>query len=182
LAVLDQSIPVLGSASAALVARRLGYLRVTTLNPGEIFTLGHLTIEAVPGAPIGPTTLENGYILRDRQTGLSLFYEPHGFHAPTLRTAAPINVVITPVLDLTLPLVGPIIRGQKSALERVEWLQPQLLLPTAAASQTLYSGFLASLLKTLGTAANLQQNLQSRGYATQVLSPRVGEPITFPGP
>lgn len=180
LAALDRSIPVLGSPGAALVAQRLGYSDVTPLDHGEIFTLGQITIEAIAGAPIGPTTLENGYILRDRPTGISLFYEPHGFHSPTLKAMGPIDVVITPVLDLTLPLVGPIIRGQKSALERVEWLQPQVLLPTAAASQTLYSGFLASLLKTLGTAAELQQYLHNRGYLTQVLSPTVGEPIAFP--
>ncbi|MBU6228398.1 MAG: MBL fold metallo-hydrolase [Cyanobacteria bacterium REEB459] len=181
LATLDRGIPVLGSASAAGVARRLGYRRVTPLRPGESATLGQITIKAVAGAPIGPTSQENGYILRDRQTGLSLFYEPHGFHGSSLRTAGPIEVVITPVVDLTLPLVGPIIRGRNSALERVEWLQPQLLLPTAAAGQTLYSGFLANLLTNQGTVTELQHQLQRRGHATQVLSPVVGQPIAFPG-
>jgi len=31
--------------------------------------------------------------------------------------------VLTPLLDLALPLVGPIIKGRKSALEVAKWLQ-----------------------------------------------------------
>jgi L-ascorbate metabolism protein UlaG (beta-lactamase superfamily) len=151
LKALDKSIPVVGSASAAKVAQSLGFTQVTALAHGERFTLADsVTIQAVPGSPIGPTTVENGYILRDAATGHSLFYEPHGFHAPSLKDEGPIDVVITPVLDLALPLVGPIIRGQKGALELTEWLQPQVILPTADAGEVQYSGFLISLLKAIG--------------------------------
>jgi len=180
LAQLDRAIPVVGSPAAARVAQRLGYHQVTALGHGQVFELGDwLRLEAVPGAPLGPLTVENGYVISDRQTGLRLFYEPHGFHAPSLQAQDPMDVVITPVVDLTLPLVGPIIRGQTSALERVAWLQPQVLLPTAAAAETEYSGTLATLLQSRGSAASLQQTLEQQGLTTQVISPEVGKRVTL---
>jgi L-ascorbate metabolism protein UlaG (beta-lactamase superfamily) len=186
LKALDKSIPVVGSASAAKVAKDLGYRQVISLNHGESFTLNDaVAIKAVPGSPIGPTTVENGYVLRALSTGHSLFYEPHGFHPPSLKDEAPVDVVITPVLDLALPLLGPIIRGQKGALELVEWLQPQVVLPTADAAEVYYSGLLLSLLRAVGSADALQAALQAQGYATRVVSPQVGQSLTLdlnPGP
>ncbi len=180
LAQLDHTIPVVGSPAAARVAQRLGYRQVTALGHGQVFELGDwLRLEAVPGAPLGPLTVENGYVISDRQSGLRFFYEPHGFHAPSLQAQDPMDVVITPVVDLALPLVGPIIRGQASALERVEWLQPQLVLPTAAAGETQYTGLLTSLLQSRGSAASLQHTLQDRGLTSEVISPAVGKRLSL---
>jgi L-ascorbate metabolism protein UlaG (beta-lactamase superfamily) len=178
LTVLDRSIPVVGSPNAAKVVTDLGYQTVTPLHHGETFTLAEgLTIKAVPGSPIGPTLVENGYVIRDLQAGTSLFYEPHGFHRDSLKEEAPVDVVITPVLDLALPLLGPIIRGQKGALELVEWLHPQVVLPTADAGEVEYSGLLAALLKAIGGPQALQTMLADKGYSTRVLEPKVGEPL-----
>jgi L-ascorbate metabolism protein UlaG (beta-lactamase superfamily) len=178
LEVLDHGIPVVGSPNAAKVVTDLGYQHVTSLDHGETFTLDDLvTIKAVPGSPIGPTLVENGYVIRDLQAGTSLFYEPHGFHKASLKEEGPVDVVITPVLDLALPLLGPIIRGQKGALELVEWLNPQVVLPTADAGEVQYSGVLISLLKAIGGPKALQANLAEKGYSTRVLEPKVGEPL-----
>jgi L-ascorbate metabolism protein UlaG (beta-lactamase superfamily) len=180
LAALDRSIPVVGSPSAARVALGLGYTQVTALAHGETFTLnGRMIVKAIPGAPVGPTAVENGYVLRDPATGLSLFYEPHGFHRPELKQEGPVDVVITPVLDLVLPLLGPIIRGQQGALERVEWLQPQVVLPTADAGEVIYSGLLINWLRTLGSPQALQGAIAQRGWSTRVLSPTVGERLSL---
>jgi L-ascorbate metabolism protein UlaG (beta-lactamase superfamily) len=175
---LDRSIPVVGSPNAAKVAQTLGYSQVTSLNHGEIFALGDaLSIKAVPGSPIGPTLLENGYILRDLKGGASVFYEPHGFHKPSLQDEGPVDVVITPVLDLALPLVGPVIRGQKGAMELVSWLNPQVVLPTADAGEVRYSGLLISLLKAIGGAKAMQNAIDKAGYSARVLQPKVGKPL-----
>ncbi|MBD0269825.1 MAG: MBL fold metallo-hydrolase [Cyanobacteria bacterium Co-bin8] len=178
---LDKSIPVVGSASAAKVARALGYTEVTALAPGETFVLKDLVeIKAVPGSPMGPTVLENGYVLRDRISGHSLFYEPHGYNQPALQAEAPVDVVITPVLDLALPLIGPVIRGQKSALDLAERLQPQIILPTADAGEVQYQGLLLSLLKVIGSATAMQAELDQRGLKTQVLQLLVGSRTELP--
>ncbi|HSM84349.1 MAG TPA: MBL fold metallo-hydrolase, partial [Nodosilinea sp.] len=158
----------------------LGYHQVTALGHGETFTLNQrVTIKALPGAPLGPTRVENGYLLRDVESGASLFYEPHGFHRPELKQEAPVDVVITPVLDLALPLVGPIIRGQQGALELVDWLRPQVVLPTADAGEVTYSGWLINWLKTSGGPQDLQAALQAKGLATRVLTPVVGEAVAL---
>ncbi|NMF85978.1 MBL fold metallo-hydrolase [Nodosilinea sp. P-1105] len=178
LSVLDRQIPVAGSPNAAKVARELGYEQVTTLHHGEVFTLDRvLTIKAVPGAPLGPTLTENGYVVRDLVSQVALFYEPHGYHRSDLADEGPIDVVITPMADLALPLVGAIIRGRKGAPERVDWLDPQVVLPTANAGEVMYSGVLNTLLKTDGGPAALAQRLQAQGRSTQVITPIVGQPV-----
>ena len=178
LEVLDRSIPVVGSANAAKVVEGLGYDQVTVLGHGERFTLNQrVTVKAVSGAPIGPILVENGYILRDEESGASLFYEPHGFHRAELKQEGPIDVVITPVLDLVLPLVGPVIRGQTGALELVDWLHPQVVLPTADAGEVTYSGVLVNWLRSIGTPQSLQQAIDAKGLSTQVLIPTVAQPI-----
>jgi L-ascorbate metabolism protein UlaG (beta-lactamase superfamily) len=177
---LDRSIPVVASPSAARVAEQLGYTQVTALAHGETVEInGQVSIKAVPGAPLGPTTVENGYILRETKTGLSLFYEPHGFHRPELRQEGPIDVVITPVLDLVLPLIGPVLRGQRGALERVEWLQPQVVLPTADAGEISYSGVVVNWLRAVGSPQVLQAEIDRRGWPTRVLAPAVGERVNL---
>lgn len=181
LEALDKSIPVVGSENAAQVAEKLGFHQVTALSHGERHVFADsIEVQAVPGAPIGPTVLENGYILREQATGLSLFYEPHGFHAESLKQAGPVDVVITPVLDIMLPLVGPVLRGQQGAMELVEWLQPQVVLPTAGAGEVEYQGLLVSILKTAGGPQQLQGELQAKGISTRVLEPQVGVTLELP--
>jgi L-ascorbate metabolism protein UlaG (beta-lactamase superfamily) len=180
LKALDKSIPVVGSPKAAEVATALGFTQVTALDHGKSLRQGDVTIQAVPGAPVGPTTLENGYVLTDHGSGSNLFYEPHGFHQDTLKALAPVDVVITPMLNLSLPLVGPIIRGGKSAQELANWLQPQVMLPTANAGEAEYHGLLVSLLKAEGGVESVRAALAASGQATQVMDPTVGDRLQIP--
>lgn len=178
LEALDRTIPVVASPSAAKVVDQLEYAHITALSPGETFTLGDsLEIKAVPGAPIGPRAIENGYILKSLSEGLSLYYEPHGFPDASLQQVGSIDVVITPVIDLTLPLVGPIIRGRKGATELATWLTPQVILPTAMEGDATYTGVLASLIKPVGSLDELRDTLAKQNLSTQVLEPKPGDRI-----
>lgn len=173
---LDHSIPVVGSPNAAKVVKELSYTQVTSLAHGEKFTLdGSVEIKAVPGSPIGPTLLENGYILTELETGFTIYYEPHGYHSPSLKETAPIDVVITPLFDLTLPLVGPFIRGQQKALEVAQWLQPQVMLPTAAGGDVEFEGLLVNFLKAEGSMTEFRSLLENNNLATRVIEPSAGE-------
>ncbi|MFM6277371.1 MAG: MBL fold metallo-hydrolase, partial [Dolichospermum sp.] len=63
---LDKNIPVVASPNAAKVVEKLGYQQIISLEHGESFILNqHIEIKAVPGSPIGPTLLENGYLLKN---------------------------------------------------------------------------------------------------------------------
>jgi len=174
LRALDKSIPVIGSAPAAAVARSLGFEQVTALEPGQQLARGDLEIHALAGAPVGPQR-ENAYVLRDRASSHSLYYEPHGFPSEAVRDFAPIDVVINPVVDLELPLAGAIINGRDSALQLAQWVQPQVILPTAAGGDIDYSGLLVSLLKAKGSVTELQARLER----TRAIEPPVGSAIAL---
>jgi L-ascorbate metabolism protein UlaG (beta-lactamase superfamily) len=175
LKILDRTIPVVASPNAAKVASELGYTQIVTLPPGTRYTLDSaVEIEAVPGSPIGPLTIENGYILTELATGQTLYYEPHGYHSPDLKTKSPIDVILTPIIDLKLPLLGPVIKGQQSAVEVCELLQPQVIIPTAAGGDIEFTGLLMSLLRAEGSAESLQALLQAKSLDTKVITPEPG--------
>jgi L-ascorbate metabolism protein UlaG (beta-lactamase superfamily) len=178
---LNRNIPVVGSPSAAKVAQELGYQQVKALTHKETFNLNNsVEIKAVPGSPIGPTTLENGYLLKDLESSFTLYYEPHGSHSPTLKEDAPIDVVIAPIIDLALPLIGSIIKGTKSAFELVQMVKPQVILPTAAGGDIEFDGLLLKLLKAVGTTEEFQAKLAENNLPTKVLEPKPGDRIELP--
>jgi len=176
---LDRTIPVVGSASAAQVAQRLGYKTVTALAPGQTYRLAEqLEIQAVPGAPVG-LQRENGYLLRNLNSGLRLYYEPHGFQDPALGNQGTVEVVIAPVVDLVLPVAGPIIRGRASALSLAQQLRPQVWLPTAAGGEITYHGLLNGLLQTLGTVEQFRTQLSQHHLTTRVIEPHPGQRLNL---
>jgi L-ascorbate metabolism protein UlaG (beta-lactamase superfamily) len=168
---LDRAIPVVASPSAAKVVESMGYIQVTAIAHGEIFTLAELQIRAFPGSPVGPTLVENGYLLTDLEQNTKLYYEPHGYHSPTLKDVAPVDVVITPIIDLKIPLLGSVIKGSASAVQAVEWLRPQVILPTAAGGDITFEGLLLSVLKAEGGADEVRSLLAQKQLSTQVLEP-----------
>lgn len=173
---LDRQIPVIGSPSAAKLASELGYTEVTALAHGEVFSIPQLLeIRAVVGSPVGPTTFENGYILRDLGAGTSIYYEPHGYHTQSIQEFAPVDVVITPTIDLKLPLVGTVIKGQQGAVQIAQWLKPQIILPTAAGGDLSYSGFLLKFLKAEGSVETLRSLFTANQITTQIIEPKPWE-------
>ncbi|NCJ05575.1 MBL fold metallo-hydrolase [Synechococcales cyanobacterium C] len=179
---LDHQIPVIGSANAAKVVQDLGYIQVTALAHGERTQLANLEILALPGAPIGPFLVENGYLLKDLEQGTTLYYEPHGYHAAALQDLGSVDVVITPLTSLSLPLVGAFIRGGEVALQPVEWLKPQVILSTTtgAGSDVEFSGFLNPFITEADGPEVFQGLLADRNLSTQVLTPKPGQRVAVP--
>ena len=173
---LDHQIPVVGSPSASKLVTQLGYTQVTALAHGEVFSIPNLLeIRAVLGSLIGPNTYENGYILKDLVEGTSIYYEPHGSHAAAIQEFAPVDVVITPTIDLKLPVIGAFIKGQQAAVQVAQWLQPQVIVPTAAGGDLTFSGVLLKILKAEGTADSLRSQFAANNISTQVLEPKPWE-------
>lgn len=178
---LDRDIPVVASVNAAKIVQELNYTQITPLAHGESFSLGNqLEIKAIPGSPIGPFLVENAYILRDLETGTSLYYEPHGSHSPTLKNEGPIDVAIAPIVDLSLPLVGSIIKGKESALELAKMLQPQVMLPTAAGGDVIFEGLLMSLIREQGTIEDFRSLLAKHQISTRAIDPKPGDRFEVP--
>ena len=146
LALLPKDLPVVASRTAAAKARQLGFARVSALLPGEGFRLGDLEITATAGAPV--PQVENGYLLR--HPGGSLYLEPHGFLAADL-PAQDLDAVITPVMDLGLPLTGALVRGRKVLPQLLERFQPGTVLASSTGGDVRFSGVLAGLLRSEGS-------------------------------
>ncbi|MEA5571095.1 MBL fold metallo-hydrolase [Calothrix sp. UHCC 0171] len=181
LAKLDRNIPVVASPNAAKVVQKLGYTKVTTLAHGETFSFSHqlganqLEIRAFPGSPIGPMLVENGYLLKDLTTNKTLYYEPHGYHSPTLKQFAPVDVVITPIVNLDIVFVGSFIKGMNNALEVIEWLKPRIIMNTAAGGDISFSGLLVSALRGSGSVEDFRNLIAEKKLPTKVVEPQPWE-------
>jgi L-ascorbate metabolism protein UlaG (beta-lactamase superfamily) len=172
---LDRHIPVVASPNAAKIVHGLGYQQVTTLAHGGCFTLADsLKIQALPGSLVGPNLVENGYLITDLTNNATLYYEPHGSHTAKLQEIAPVDVVITPLTDLEIPLIGSVIKGMKSAVAAIEWLQPQVILPTAAGGNVVFAGLLLSVLRGQGDLNQFRGLLTQHNLTTRVLEPKPG--------
>ncbi len=178
LKVLDHNIPVVASPNAAKVVEELGYKQVTTLDHGESFTLADkVTIKAVPGSLVGVTLVENGYIIQGLESGKNIYYEPHGEHADLIKENDSLNidVVITPIISLKLPLIGAVIKGQKTTLDLCQRLKPQVVFSTAAGGDVDFQGVLTSILQSEGTLEQFNAMLKEHNLATKAIDPQSGE-------
>jgi L-ascorbate metabolism protein UlaG (beta-lactamase superfamily) len=181
LKALDPAIPVIGSPNAAKVAKSLGFHSVTALAHTETFIWNQqLEIQAFPGSLVGPQLIENAFVLKDLQSKTSLYYEPHGNHSSTVKDAAPVDVVIAPLIDLKLPLVGSFIQGGDRALALMQWLQPQIVVPTLNEGDIQYEGFLNRFISTEGTLDEFRDRLRRILPDAQVLDPRPGQRLSIP--
>ncbi len=146
LALLDPALPVVGSVTAARRAHQLGFHDVTALAPGQTHQLRELRIRATAGAPV--PQVENGYRL-DHPTG-SLYLEPHGYLDPDL-PADPLDAVITPVVDLALPVAGAFVRGRQVLPRLLERFHPAAVLASTAGGDVRFQGVLTHALRQQGS-------------------------------
>lgn len=151
---------------------------MTTLEHRQSFTWqDKIEIQAVPGSPIGPSLIENGYIIKGLKSGKNIYYEPHGHHDDSLSEITPIDVIITPFISLKLPLIGAVIRGQETALKVCQRLKPQVILSTAAGGDLEFEGFIPAILHAEGSEAEINQMLQQNNLNTKAINLKSGENI-----
>ncbi|WP_107667663.1 MBL fold metallo-hydrolase [Cyanothece sp. BG0011] len=175
---LDHNIPVVASPNATKVVKELGYTDIRTLDHGDSYTFDEtIEIKAFPGSLVGPQLVENAYIISDLKEGQKLYYEPHGNHSTELQQEAPVDIILTPVVGISILHLLPVLQGQQTTLKLCQTLKPKFVLPTADAKETEYQGLLVSLLRQEGTIEKFRQQLQKNDLATQVMTPKPGETI-----
>jgi L-ascorbate metabolism protein UlaG (beta-lactamase superfamily) len=178
LEVLDRNIPAIASPNAARVLTALGYRQITSLAPRESVPFADsLNIQALPGSAIGPQLIENAYIVEELATGHRLYYEPHGNHDGSLARSTDIDVVITPIVGLSLFNVVPILKGQQTTLSLCQKLEPQVVLSTAGTGEIEYKGVLAAAIGEEGSIAEFERKLLEAGLNVRAIAPRPWEPI-----
>lgn len=181
LELLPRDLPVVGSPSAAERVRGLGFTDVTALSPGQSHAVvgpdgASLRIEAVPGAAV--PQVENGYVL-EHPDG-SLYLEPHGFLADAA-TVPPrrLDAVISPVVDLGLPLAGAFVKGRSVLPELLRRFQPRTVLASTAGGDVRYSGLLTRLLWQQGSPASAGEQVRELDPSCRLVDPRPGVRLTL---
>jgi hypothetical protein len=141
LKLLPRNLQVVGSTAAAKVVKRLGFEHIETLKPGETCTVKGLNIAATAGAAV--PNVENGYLLD--WAGGSLYLEPHGVLDPKL-ASRPVDTVITPVIDLGLPVAGDFITGASVLPNLIERFTPRTVLASTTGGDVTFTGLISALL------------------------------------
>ena len=166
---LPRTLPVVASPAAAKVVTTLGFTQVTSLRPGERHQAGELTIQATAGARV--PMVENGYLLD--WPGGSLYLEPHGVLDPTLPRRE-VSTVISPVIDLGLPLVGNFITGASMMPALIERFSPQQVLASTTGGDVRFTGVISRLLKADGAETMAPSD-------DLITTPVPGEPVMLAG-
>ena len=143
---ISKTIPVVASKSASKIVRKMGFFKVNTLRPGEVFTYDKLKIKATSGAFV--PNLENGYIIDHNLD--SVYIEPHGFLDKNIK-ARDIDLVITPVIDFALPIAGKFIKGKSVLPEILKLFQPSNVLASTTGGDITFSGLINKLIKVDGS-------------------------------
>lgn len=174
---LDRQIPVVGSPTVAATVKKLGYTTVQSLVPGQSYTFDTLSITAVTGAPI-QGQVENGYFLKDVESGETVYYEPHWFDSEkvTAQFQGTVDVAIAPIIGQVFPLLGQVIMGATEAMHLIQTLHPRIFVPTTL-GEIKASGILPMLIRSLGSIEEFRDRLTTAGSTTQLLLPAAGETL-----
>ena len=168
LQALPKAIPVVASAAAARVVQRLGFETITALQPGDKTTVNSLKIQATAGAAV--PAVENGYLL-DWPEG-SLYLEPHGILDPAIGQRS-VDTLITPVVDLGLPMLGAFITGARVMPDLISRFQPKTVLASTTGGDVQFSGVISNLLNAANTSADIDDLPEDCSLVT----PTVGQAI-----
>jgi len=147
---LNKSIPVIASQAASKVLSQLGFIKINTLKPGETFKNNNLNIQATSGASV--PNIENGYII---DSGLdSIYIEPHGFLDYKIKPRN-IDLIITPVIDFSLPLAGKFIKGKTVVPDLIKLFNPTTILASTTGGDITFTGIINNLIKVDGTVDDI---------------------------
>ena len=189
LRALNHTIPVIASPDAAKVAQEAGFTAITILEHGDATTRTKeednrtLSVQALQGAVVGAMKRENGYVVTfDAAAGSpQLYYEPHGYpDIEQMKKIGAVDVVITPLADISLAKIAPVVRGGSVALQIAKLLKPQVMMPTAEEGRVSYEGLISGALGTKGGADDMRSRLKEAGLRTQVIQPTSGETVELP--
>ena len=134
---LSKEIDVICSKSAYSKIKKLGYKSITIIEPGEDLINQGIRVEATEGAPV--PQIENGYILE--YNNKSLYIEPHGFLDQNIKPRK-LTAVISPTINLNLPILGPFIKGAEIVPELIKKFNPRYILSSTTGGDAKFSGLL----------------------------------------
>ena len=147
---IDKSITVIASLAASKVVSKMGFSKIKRLKPGETFKSENLNIQATSGASV--PNIENGYII---DSGVdSIYIEPHGFLDIEIKPRN-IDLLITPVIDFSLPLAGKFIKGKTVLPQLLKLFNPKTVLASTTGGDITFTGIINNLIKVDGSIEDI---------------------------
>ncbi len=147
---INRFIPVIASEAACKVVTQMGFKKINMLKPGEIFNSNNLNIQATSGASV--PNLENGYIIDSGKD--SIYIEPHGFLDKNIKPRN-IDILITPVIDFSLPIVGKFIKGKTVLPQLLKLFNPSIILASTTGGDITFTGLINKLIKVDGSVDDM---------------------------
>ena len=147
---INKNINVIASVAASKVLKGMGFTKINTLKPDEIFKNKNLNIQATSGASV--PNIENGYIL-EAESG-SIYIEPHGFIDKKLKPRN-IDLLITPVIDFSLPLAGNFINGKTVLPQLLKLFNPSFVLASTTGGDIKFTGIINNFIKVDGSVEDI---------------------------
>ena len=137
-----KNIDIICPNSAKGILEKSNFTSIKVLKPSEKINHLGLEIVATAGAPV--PQVENGYIVKDIEGG-GFYIEPHGYLDENLKPQE-IDAVITPTINLELPLVGPFVKGADVLPKLLNTFNPKYILSSTAGGEAKYTGLLNKLI------------------------------------
>jgi len=84
--------------------------------------------------------------------------------------------VITPVIDVGLPLAGAFVRGRSALPDLLERFQPATVLASTTGGDVRFSGLLASALQVEGSSEDAASVVAAHSSGCRFIDPTPGKP------
>tara|TARA_Y100001968_G_C19304858_1_gene691081 strand:+ start:174 stop:914 length:741 start_codon:yes stop_codon:yes gene_type:complete len=147
---IKKDIHVIASEAASKIVRKMGFKKINTLKPSETLKHKNLNIQATSGASV--PNIENGYII---DSGVySIYIEPHGFLDKTIKPRN-IDLLITPVIDFSLPLAGKFIKGKTVLPQLLKLFNPSTVMVSTTGGDISFTGIINNFIKVDGSVEDI---------------------------
>ena len=152
-----KNIDIICPKSAKDILKNSGFTSLKIIKPSDKIKQHGLEIEATAGAPV--PQIENGYIVKDDK-GRGFYIEPHGYLDENLKSQE-IDAVITPIINLELPLVGSFVKGADVIPKLINTFNPKYILSSTAGGEAKYTGLLNKFISIQEYTEEIKCNLVS---------------------
>jgi len=152
-----KNIDIICPKSAKEILENSGFTSLKIIKPSDKIKQHGLEIEATAGAPV--PQIENGYIVKDDK-GSGFYIEPHGYLDENLKSQE-IDAVITPIINLELPLVGSFVKGADVIPKLINTFNPKYILSSTAGGEAKYTGLLNKFISIQEYTEEIKCNLVS---------------------
>jgi len=151
----NRDINIICTNSAKVILEKTGFTSIKVLKPSEKTFQCGLEIEATAGAPV--PQIENGYIVKDDK-GKGFYIEPHGYLDENLKSQK-IDAVITPIINLNLPVVGSFVKGAEVLPKLIKKFNPKYILSSTAGGEAKYTGLLNKFISVQEYTKEIKCNI-----------------------